>query len=125
MQPTSPKRLKVPLTVVHVADLSDMVIGSERSDSTDDRRSDLERQHIATVLPDELHWSYTLVGGDPVDALIAAASQYAATMIVVGRPQHGISATIGHIVSGAVARNLMRRSPIPVAVVPETADGHR
>ena len=117
--------LKVPLVVVHVADLSDMVIGSEQPTSADDRHAELERQRIDALLASDVRWSYTLVGGDPVDALIAAAGQYAATMIVVGRPQQGISATIGHIVSGAVARNLVRRSPIPVAVVPEPADGHR
>jgi nucleotide-binding universal stress UspA family protein len=116
--------LNVPLAIVHVADLSDM-IGAEPSASTDERHADLERQRIAAVLSNEVRWSYCLVGGDPVDALIEAASQYAASMIVVGRPQQGISAAIGHIVSGAVARNLMRRSPIPVVVVPESTGGRR
>jgi nucleotide-binding universal stress UspA family protein len=116
--------LNVPLAIVHVADLADM-IGAEPSASTDERHADLERQRIAAVLSNEVRWSYALVGGDPVDALIEAASQYAASMIVVGRPQQGISAAIGHIVSGAVARNLMRRSPIPVVVVPESTGGRR
>ena len=117
--------LNVPLAIVHVADLSDMVIGAEPSALTDDRHADLERQRIAAVLSDEVRWSYSLVGGDPVDALIEAAAQYSASIIVVGRPQQGISAAIGHIVSGAVARHLLRRSPIPVVVVPESADPRR
>jgi nucleotide-binding universal stress UspA family protein len=116
--------LQVPLAIVHVTDLSDM-IGAEPSQSRDERHAELERQRIAAVLSDEVRWSYALVGGDPVDALIGAASRYAASMIVVGRPQQGISAAIGHIVSGAVARHLVRRSPIPVVVVPESADSRQ
>ena len=69
-----------------------------------------------------VQWSYHLVSGDPVAALIEAASEHAASMVIVGRPEQGIGATLGHIVSGAVARGLIRRSPRPVVVVPSSAD---
>ncbi|MGH3555622.1 MAG: hypothetical protein ACRDT5_24130, partial [Mycobacterium sp.] len=38
---------------------------------------------------------------------------------LVGRPEHGVEAALGHIVSGSVARNVLRHSRRPVVVVPE------
>jgi nucleotide-binding universal stress UspA family protein len=40
-------------------------------------------------------------------------------MLIVGRPEHGVGAAVGHLITGSVARNVLRRSNRPVVVVPE------
>lgn len=111
--------LNVPLHVVHVADLSDSDLGAEPPKPAED-----ELRPVRDALESTgVQWTYHRLSGDPVAALIEAASQHAAWMIVVGRPEQGLGATLAHIVSGAVARNLIRRSPRPVVVVPESVNG--
>ena len=116
--------LNVALHVVHVTDVSDSTLGAEPPTSADDRRHlQAEQRPVRAVLESTgVQWSYHLVSGDPVAALIEAASEHAASMVIVGRPEQGIGATLGHIVSGAVARGLIRRCPRPVVVVPASAD---
>jgi nucleotide-binding universal stress UspA family protein len=107
--------LNIPVHVVHVVD-SD-VAGAPNAT---EQRFDAERQHIGDALDSAgVQWQYHLVPGDPVDALLQAADDHAASMLVVGRPEQGIGAAVGHLVTGAVARNLVRRSHRPVVVVPE------
>lgn len=114
--------LNVALHVVHVTDVSDSTLGAEPPTSADDQQHlQAEQRPVRAVLESTgVQWSYHLVSGDPVAALIEAASEHAASMVIVGRPEQ---ATLGHIVSGAVARGLIRRSPRPVVVVPTSADG--
>jgi nucleotide-binding universal stress UspA family protein len=117
--------LNVPLHVVHVADASDSTLGAGPPTSADDHQLlRAEQRSVRAALESTgVQWSYHVMSGDRVAALIEAASEHAASMIIVGRPEHGIGATLGHIVSGAVARGLLRRSPRPVVVVPESANG--
>lgn len=115
--------LNVALHVVHVADVADTSINAPPTAPADQRQRGIDPTQIAALLPAGSQWSYHLMDGDPVAALIEAASEHAASMIVVGRPEQGFSAAIGHIVSGAVARNLIRRSPRPVVMVPAAANG--
>ena len=117
--------LNVPLHVVHVADASDSTLGVEPPTPADDpQHLQAEQRPVRTALENTgVQWSYHVMSGDPVAALITAASEHAASMIIVGRPNKGVGATLGHIVSGAVARGLIRRSPRPVVVVPESANG--
>lgn len=117
--------LQVPVHVVHVVDMSDAAISDTSDGSADavERRLSTERQHVGEAL-DAVHvqWTYHLLNGDPVKALLKTADDCAATLIVVGRPQHGIGPVLTHMVTGTVTRNLLRHSTRPVAVVPEFAD---
>ena len=116
--------LNVPLHVVHVADLSDKPIAAEPQTlgGVSERQLQVEERSVRSTLEATgVQWSYHLMDGDPVTSLIDAASQHAASMIVVGRPEQGIGAAFGHLVSGAVARTLIRRSDRPVVVVPAGA----
>ncbi|MEB4211209.1 universal stress protein [Mycobacterium sp. 94-17] len=117
--------MDVPVHVVHVVDRSDSAFFATSTDAADtvERRLSTERRHVGEIL-DATHvrWTYHLLDGDPVAALLKTADDCAATLIVVGRPQHGIGSVVSHLVTGAVARNLLRHSTRPVAVVPEFAD---
>jgi nucleotide-binding universal stress UspA family protein len=102
--------LNVPVHVVHVLD------GGQPTQ----RDSDRERQRVADALGGrDLQWTYHLVSGDPAQVLIEAADEHSALMLVVGRPETGVEATLGHLVTGSVARNVLRHSRRPVVVVPE------
>ena len=88
-----------------------------------ERRLNTERQHVGEAL-DAVHvqWTHRVLHGDPVTTLLKAADECAATLIVVGRPQHGLGPVLSHVVTGTVTRNLLRHSTRPVAVVPEFGD---
>ncbi|OCB56106.1 hypothetical protein A9X02_08970 [Mycobacterium malmoense] len=116
--------LSEPVHVVHVADMSDRPISATVTDSDDAKpRGDVDAEHVGDALDwAHVQWTYSLRHGDPAQALVQAAEQHAAKMIVIGRPQHGMRSILGHIVSGTVARNLLRHSTRPVLVVPEFGD---
>lgn len=117
--------LNVPVHIVHVVDTVDNPISGAPAGSAEavERRLDAERQHVGEALDAVgVQWTYHLLDGDPVSALLKTADECAATLIVVGRPQHGIGPALSHIVTGTVTRNLLRHSTRPVAVVPEFAD---
>jgi len=108
--------LNVPVHVVHVVDEPD----------TAERDADLERQRVADALGGaDLQCTYHLVSGHPVEVLLEAADEHSALMLVLGRPETGVEAILGHIVTGSVARNVLRRSHRPVVVVPEYGGGPR
>lgn len=111
--------LNVPLHVVHVVDDADnavtMPAGSAVVGGED---LDAERQHLADALGN-VQWTYHRLRGDPSTALLEVTNQHGASMVIVGRPEQGIGAAIGHIITGNVARNLLRHSNRPVVVVPQ------
>lgn len=118
--------LNVPVHVVHVidSDVGPLTGASAGSPNAIDQHFEAERQHIGDALDSAgVRWGYHLVPGDPVDALLKAAEEHAASMLVVGRPEQGIGAAVGHFLTGAVAQNLLRRSHRPVVVVPEFVSG--
>lgn len=120
--------LDVPVHVVHVVDMSDRAAATAEGSGEGEPTPDAEPQHIPGQVGDALdwarvQWTYHLCHGDPAAALLQAADEHAATLIVVGRPQQGIRSMLGHLVGGRVARNLLRHSTRPVAVVPEFAEG--
>lgn len=117
--------LKVPVHVVHVIEMSDSLSGvpSSWSFESAEKRLDAERQHVGEALAAaHVQWTYRVLHGDPVAALLGVADEHAATFIVVGRPQRGVGPALGHMVTGTVARKLLRRSTRPVVVVPEFGD---
>jgi nucleotide-binding universal stress UspA family protein len=111
--------LNVPLHVVHVVDDADNAVTTPASSAgVAGEDLDAARQHVADALGD-VQWTYHRLRGDPAAALIEVTNQHGASMLIVGRPEQGIGAAIGHIITGKVARNVLRRSTRPVVVVPE------
>ena len=105
--------------VVHVTSVSDGALATHGGgESSTPATSDQVR--VTSALDGlNLEWSFhRRDDGDPAHALLEAAAQYDASLIVVGRPEDGIGAALGHMVTGAVARTLIRRSRLPVLVVP-------
>jgi len=117
--------LNVPVRIVHVSDMADRSLGTDPAPTAEaeQRQAAHERDYIATLLRGtEVQWSYHVMQGDPATALLQAATVRHANMIVVGRPEQGFSAALGHMISGAVARTLIRHSQRPVVVVPPPVD---
>lgn len=111
--------LNVPLHVVHVVDDADDSATTPTSSAGGGAHDgDPERQHVADALGD-VQWTYHRLRGDPTTALLEMANHHRASMLIVGRPEQGIGAAIGHMITGNVARHLLRRSNRPVVVVPE------
>lgn len=106
--------LNVPVHVVHVADGPDAA----------ERDTDVERRRVGDALgAADVQWTYQSSPGDPADVLLEAADKHSALMLVLGRPEQGVEATFGHLMTGSVARNVLRHSPRPVVVVPEYMAG--
>ena len=111
------------LYVVHVVDINDTPINPDRIDWEVSTEQHLEvvREQVTALLGDSADdWTYRSERGDAVNTLIELAIECRASMIVVGRPQHGVGAAIDHLVTGAVARTLVRRSSLPVVIVPDS-----
>jgi nucleotide-binding universal stress UspA family protein len=112
--------LNVPLHVVHVIDVGDDA-SSGATDSTDaGDGAAAEPEHLGDAF-DAAHvqWSYDRLTGDPATVLLDAANQRSAAMLILGRPEQGLGAAVGHIITGNIARNVLRRSTRPVVIVPE------
>ena len=110
------------LHIVRVHDLGDThPPGSEQGDlRAADSYALADRERIGSALDRAgVEWAFCGLHGDPATALLDAADTLSASMIVIGRPERGLGATLGHLVTSAVARTLIRRSPVPVVVVPE------
>jgi nucleotide-binding universal stress UspA family protein len=103
--------LNVALHVVHVIDDAD-----DAGPGGDD--GDAASQHLADALG-AVQWTYHRLRGDPATVLLEATHQHGASMLIVGRPEQGIGAAFGHMITGNVARNLLRHSDRPIVVVPE------
>jgi len=110
--------LNVPLHVVHVVDDADDADTAPPNSTSRDEDLDAQHQHVADALGD-VQWTYHRLRGDPATVLLEATNQHRASMVIVGRPEHGIGAAFGHMITGNVARNLLRHSNCPVVVVPE------
>lgn len=113
--------LNEPLHVVHVvddADGADTNLAGPASRGAEDL--DAESRYVADALDAaNVQWTYHRLRGDPATVLLETTNQHSASMLIVGRPEHGIGAAVGHMITGNVARNLLRRSNRPVVVVPE------
>jgi nucleotide-binding universal stress UspA family protein len=90
-------------------DVADFKAELERVAAQETRRAlvDLEAAEIAATA---LH-----VSGKPADAIIEAALETAARMIVVGSPKRG---PLASAVLGSVVLSLSQRAPVPLLVVP-------
>jgi nucleotide-binding universal stress UspA family protein len=110
--------LNVPLHVVHVVDDADDAVTAPTT--TTSRGADTESQYVADALDAaNVSWTYHRLRGDPATVLLDTTNEHSASMLIVGRPEHGVGAAVGHLITGSVARNVLRRSNRPVVVVPE------
>jgi nucleotide-binding universal stress UspA family protein len=111
--------LNVPLHVVHVVDdADDAATAPASSGGLGGQELDTERQHVADALG-EVQWTYHRLQGDPATVLLEVTNRHGASMLIVGRPEQGVGAAVGHMITGNIARNLLRRSNRPIVVVPE------
>lgn len=79
-----------------------------------DATEKMARESVADLLAGRsVHWQLEAAFGDPATALIAAARDHQATIVVGGR-SHGV---VGGLVVGSVAQKLVRHSPVSVLVV--------
>lgn len=119
-------RLNACLHIVHVVDLEDYPVDPDAADWEEGGQTQLnaEREQVRFALKgvDRPLWSYTAVRGEPVRCLLDAADKHEALMLVVGTPEHGLSATVNHLLAGSIERGLLRKSGRPVVVVPESKD---
>jgi nucleotide-binding universal stress UspA family protein len=78
---------------------------------------DLPRRHPRL---EQVAWIAQVVEGRPAHALLAAAREFAATMIVVGTRRHGrVRSALG-----STAHAVLHESPCPVTVVPAHLGDH-
>ncbi|SIS04739.1 universal stress protein [Williamsia sterculiae] len=108
--------------VVHVADINDEPVDPDSADYEGDTADRLahHRATVSTLLDADRHdWSYQVVHGPPAPALMRIAETLDAALLVVGRPEHGLTALLDHTMSGAVSRELLRHATCPVLIVPE------
>jgi nucleotide-binding universal stress UspA family protein len=104
-----------------MADTAQAYLGVLRGRMADDKRALGElRERLEGQGPDVSH---VLVDGFPDDALVTAAHDLGAELIVTGsHARHGL----GRILLGSVAERVVRSSPVPVLVArgaAEAADG--
>jgi len=114
------------LNIIHVVTLDDYPIDPDGADWEVDSERELsaERAEARRIL--EAHgattWTYDVVRGEPVRLLVEACERHDAAMIIVGKPEQGLGAMLGHLVSGSISRGILHRSRRPVVVVPENHD---
>lgn len=115
--------LDAELNVIHVVTLDDYPIDPDGADWEADGERELsaEREQARRILEGQgaSTWTYDIVRGEPVRLLVEACERHDAAMIIVGKPEEGLGAMLGHLVSGSISRGIMHRSKRPVVVVPE------
>ncbi|WFN94814.1 universal stress protein [Gordonia sp. LUNF6] len=110
------------IRVVHVVDFGDLPFDPDEPDYEVETDQHLEehRRVVAELLGrDADDWTYTTARGETAQVLTNEAQSCGATMIVVGRPHHGLGAMLDHSLSGAVFKGLTNRGNCPVLIVPE------
>lgn len=88
-------------------------------DSREDPRENVDQaEREAARLASDVGISAEAVGdvGDPVSAIVRAANEHGADVIVVGRHQRG---WFSKLIEGSTSDDLLKASAVPVFVVPE------
>jgi nucleotide-binding universal stress UspA family protein len=102
------------VVVVFAYDISPLVVGDFTSEL--ERVADQEtRRAIADLEAAGIEAAALHVHGKPADAIIEAALETAARMVVVGSSKRG---PLASAVLGPVVLSLAQRSPVPLLVVP-------
>jgi nucleotide-binding universal stress UspA family protein len=117
------QRMGAALLVVHVVDLSDYPVDPDRPDWEDKAEQALAEEEAAvaaTLASYPFNWTYEAVGGDPVNALIAAGVRVDALMVVVGSRGERLHRVMHRLASPSVAHRLIERCGRPVLVVHPT-----
>ncbi|MDF5754375.1 universal stress protein [Spongiactinospora sp. TRM90649] len=112
-------RLRAGLLVLHVIDLEDHPIDPDAADweTEADTAVAAEREQAGAILAGHpLPWAFHVERGDPARHLIDTAARHHATMIVIGTARTGVGA---HLLTGSVAKRVLRHTERPVLLVPE------
>lgn len=118
-----------PLHVIHVAAGEPALAGYDKDDLSPFTRSvragELTEEHakvraIAAQVTDATGVAThpLVIMGPAADTLLDAVDELHATHIVMGTHGHG---GVHHLLFGSVAQEVVRRSPVPVLLVPVTA----
>ena len=120
------RRLDAELNVIHVVTMDDYPIDPDNAEweANGERELAAEREDARRIL--QAHgasrWTYDVLRGEPVRLLVEACERHDAAMIIVGKPEQGLGAMLGHLVSGSISRGILHRSHRPVIIVPENSD---
>lgn len=113
-------QLRAYLYVIHVVDLADYPIDPDIPDWEEEARRTLqsEREMVAAALAGHATgWSYQTWRGDPARALLTAADQHDATMIVVGTRGQGWRQSVERLLAPSVSHQVVRLGRRPVLLV--------
>ena len=83
-----------------------------------------DRELRSLIRPDALNWAgidVATVSGLAHEAIVAAASEQRADLVVLGLPRRS---RIGDLVAGSTAHRVLRRMTLPVLLVPGPATAH-
>ena len=114
-------RLAARLVVVHAVGLGDYPIDPESTDWERQGQQALaeERRTVEQVLAAHASgFVYEVRSGSAVEALVDAAEEHDALLIVVGTHGHSVGEGLRRLLQGSVSRRLPRRTARPVVVVP-------
>ncbi|TCK22477.1 nucleotide-binding universal stress UspA family protein [Pseudonocardia endophytica] len=115
-------RIGATLLVVHVVDIRDEPVDPDAAAFDEDTERAVAglRTHVDAVLGDldGPQWTQTVLRGDPVRALSAAAEEHDVAMIVVGSRGGGAGAALSRLLEPSVSQGLIRHQHRPVLVVP-------
>lgn len=113
-------RLGAVLHVVHAVDFGDYPVDPEGADWEDGARTtlDAEREAVSAALAGrDLSWTFRAWRGDPTAALLRAAEEADALMIVVGTRGEGWRGALEHLLAPSVPHRIISRGHRPVLVV--------
>jgi nucleotide-binding universal stress UspA family protein len=116
-------RLQANLLVIHAVDLADYPIDPDRRDYEEQAQRTLaeERFTVSSVLASyAFGWTYRALRDDPVDALIRAADDVDALMVIVGSRGEHWHLVLERLISPSVSHRLIERCGRPVLVVCHT-----
>ncbi|MEO3884513.1 universal stress protein [Nonomuraea sp. B5E05] len=116
-------RLGARLLVAHVVDLDDYPIDPDACDWDAYAEQAVARERAqaeALLAGHPLPWSWQVDHGDPAQKLVDLAARHQALMIVIGAARHEWGT---HLLTGSVAKHLVRHADQPVLLVPEQPSG--
>lgn len=107
--------------VVHIVDTPDKPISGApiSTGAGSHEKASAERQHVKAALDAaRVQWTYRVLNGDPVTALLRTADECSARSIVISGCQDEGDPSVDRILAADFMRNLLSRSSFPVVLVP-------
>ena len=114
------------LDVVHVIDPADAYPDTDAAnwEELTQQRIDQLQSRVVDLLSDhDGKYTYRTVHGQPSRALVKAARDVGALMIVLGEPPQGTGARLGHLLSPSVAQQILHLHPVQPVLLGPAASG--